>query len=82
MRVKFPMYQRNFLILIKLVLEVLCHYLQKWLTLYCVNLASCVYDINSIKVKEELFDHHHDHVDDVGAVRKSLWKSLLEIFCE
>ena len=31
MRVKFPMYQRNFLILIILVLEVLYHHLQKWL---------------------------------------------------
>ena len=41
MRVKFPMYQRNFLILIKLVLEVLCHYLQN-----CVNLARCIYNIN------------------------------------
>ena len=37
MRVKFPMYQRNFLILIKLVLEVLYHHVQN---------ARCIYNID------------------------------------
>ena len=45
------------------------------------NVLSGYFSNQNVHAKEELFDHHHDHVDDVG-VRKSLWKSLLEIFCE